>query len=37
MGVDTPSALASFASRCGGNGDFGRDHVGDKVAELEGR
>jgi hypothetical protein len=29
MGVETPRALASFASRCGGNGDFGRHHVGD--------
>jgi len=34
MGVDTPSALASFASRWGGNGDFGGHHVGDKAAGL---
>jgi hypothetical protein len=33
-GVETPSALASLASRCGGNGDFGGRHVGDKLAEI---
>jgi hypothetical protein len=32
MGVETPRALASFASRWGGNGDFGRHHAGDKAA-----
>jgi hypothetical protein len=32
MGVDTPSALASFASRWGGNGAFGGRHVGDRAA-----
>ena len=38
MGVDIPSALASFASRWGGNGDFGGYHVGDKAdAELGAR
>lgn len=32
MGVDTPSALANFARRWGGRGDFGGRHVGDKAA-----
>lgn len=27
-GVDTPSALASLASRCGGMGDLGPGHAG---------
>ena len=29
MGVETPRALASFASRWGGKGDFGRHQAGD--------
>ena len=32
MGVDIPRALASFASRWGGKGDFGGHHVGDRAA-----
>lgn len=34
MGVDTPSALASFAKRSGARGVFGLVHVGDNAEEA---